>query len=476
MGVLSRLGAGRGEKVALLLENSPEFIAAHYALASLGAVIVPLNQYLPVHAQADALDMCGATLAVTRPSFWRALEDSGRQTPLRRALLLESRDGGLWVQTVARGSGGAADPQALDGLPEDPVPGGPGPDDDGVLFLTSGTTGTPKGIRVTHRQVLFGLDAWVTKWAYRAETVSLMVAPFFHVVYNPLVLGAHRRGGAVAIPASLQMRAVMREVEHSRVTSIMGTPFFYMQFLNDRAQARDLSTIDTVIYGAAETPVPVIRSLQRRFPAARLFNCYGLTEACSAVSCLGSDELFGRESSVGRAHPGVEISIRDDEHKELPPGEPGQVCCRGPNVITGYYKAPQADATRFRDGWLLTGDIGYLDREAFLYLLGRSDDLMNVGGDKAYPCDVENVLHGHPDVLDAAVSVIPDPARGQVVKAYIVPREGRVDLADLKRFCIQNLSAAFVPRVFALVQALPRNPSGKIVRRQLADMVEVEAG
>ena len=469
LGVFSRLGVRSGEKVVLLLENSPEFIAAHYALASLGAVIVPVNQYLPVHAQADALTMCEAQYAVTRPAFWQALQECGRETPLRSAVLLESDESGIRVQAVGTLN---ADPAALDALPEHAVPDGPRADDHAVLFLTSGTTGTPKGILVTHRQVLLGLDAWANRWAYSPQTISLMVAPFFHVVYNPLVLGAHRRGGAAAIPANLQMRAVMREVERSRVTAIMGTPYFYMQFLNDRAQARDLSTIDTVIYGAAETPVPVIRTLQQRFPTARLFNCYGLTEACSAVSCLGSEEMAGRESSVGRAHPGVLISIRDENHDELPAGQPGQVCCRGPNVITGYYKAPEADAARFREGWLLTGDIGYLDEESYLYLLGRSDDLMNVGGDKAYPCDVENVLHGHPDVLDVAVSVVPDAARGQVVKAYVVARDGQIDMADLKRFCIQNLSAAFVPRLFALVPALPRNPSGKIVRRELGAMVE----
>ena len=283
----------------------------------------------------------------------------------------------------------------------------------------------------------------------------MMVAPFFHVVYNPLVLGAHRQGGAAAIPANLQARVAVREAERSRATAIMGTPFFFMQLLNDRRQrAPDLGAIETVIYGAAPTPVPVIRALRERFPGARLFNCYGLTETCSAVSCLASDELEGHEGSVGRAHPGVEVSIRGEDHRELGPGEVGEVYCRGANVITGYYKAPEADTTRFHAGCSYR-------RHVHLSWTGtstarRCDDLINVAGEKAYPSEVEAVPIGI-RTFDAAVTVVPDAAKGRR-EAFVVPRRKRPRRGRLRGSASATFRTLSCPGLRAR-RVLPRNPT-----------------
>lgn len=473
IGCLTDLGIRPGDPVALFLENSRAFIVAHYALATVGAVIVPLNHHFRGRPLQEALEMSEAKWVVTSSAFLEGLRSLPSPPSGLRRLLLDAGaepDGPLTVRVETAGADGDAGARALAGLRDHDLPAGPSPRDDAVLFLSSGTTGSPKGIRVTNRQAVLGIEAWVRRWSYGPDTVSLMVAPFFHVVYNPLVVGAHRRGGAAAIVSSLHARAATREAEASRATAIMGTPFFYMQLLNDRTSlGRDLSSIGTVIYGAAPTPPPVIRALREQFPAAHLFNCYGLTETCSALSCLASDELPGHATSVGRAHAGVVVSIRGEGHRELPAGEVGEVWCRGPNVIGSYYKSPAADAARFHDGWLRTGDMGYLDRESFLYLLGRCDDQINIAGEKIYPCDIENVLYEHPDVLDVAVSVVPDPAKGELIKAFVVPRSDRLDLGELKRFCLQHLPPIFVPRAFELTEALPRNPGGKILRRKLSE-------
>jgi acyl-CoA synthetase (AMP-forming)/AMP-acid ligase II len=460
---LQAAGIAPGSAVALLCENSPAFVAAHYALSSAGAVVAPVNHNLRGRALQDALETGRVRWVVASRrglEAWRSLP--ARPEGVTECLVLSGKGGEVLGLASATG-GGPLPPLRAASLLELRE------DEPALQFLSSGTTGRPKAIRLSHRQALAGLDAWADRWSFEASTRSLMVAPFFHVVYDPLVLGTHRRGGAVVLADSPTTRGASAAVEALSVTDMMGTPAFFVQLLQDQASlSRDLTSLRSLIYGAAPTPVPVIQALRGRFPGARLYNCYGLTETASAVSCLGSEELEGREASVGRPHSGVEVSIRDEERSALPAGQTGEVFCRGPNVIDEYYSAHSTERARFHEGWLATGDIGYLDPGGYLYLLGRRDDVINVSGEKIYPCEVENAIHEHPDVLEAAVSVVEDPVRGQAVRAHVVPREGRpLDLAGLRRFCRDRLPACFVPRQLELVAKLPRNASGKLVRTEL---------
>jgi len=469
------LGIGAGDTVALLLGNGQPFVLAHYALASLGAAVAPLNPQLRGRLLGEMIDLSEATCLVTSADQQEMLTHIDPM-PERLTRVIYA-DGGpepstpLTLSSAATVSETPCEGVALSTFPVDDGAIEVEPDSPAIVFLTSGTTGKPKGILVTHRQALLGLEAWVERWGFDESTICLMVAPFFHVVYNPLVLGTHLAGGKSVVLKNLTPRAAMGEVERMRPNAIMGTPAIFTQLLNDRAsKSRDLSSLDTIIYGAAPTSVPVIRGLQEKFPQAQLYNCYGLTETCSALSCMSSEDLKGREASVGRAHPKVEVSVRDNDNVAVAQGELGEVCCRGPHVITSYFNAPEANATRFFDDWLRTGDVGYLDEEGFLYLMGRSDDVINVAGEKVYPRDIEHVLFQHPDVHDVAVVGVKNDSKGQSVKAFIVPRDkSGVDIKTLKRFCITELPAAFVPRIYETLDELPRNPSGKVLRRQLIE-------
>ena len=469
------LGIGAGDTVALLLGNGQPFVLAHYALTSMGAAVAPLNPQLRGRLLGEMIDLSDATCLVTSSELREMLLHI-EEMPERLTRVVYA-DGGpepdkpLTLATAASVQEEPGDPVFLSDFRADEAEISVDPDAPAIVFLTSGTTGKPKGIMVTHRQALLGLEAWVERWSFDESTVCLMVAPFFHVVYNPLVLGCHLAGGTSVVLTTLTPRAAMTEVERMHPNAIMGTPAIFTQLLNDRAsKSRDLSSLDTIIYGAAPTSVPVIRGLQEKFPQAKLYNCYGLTETCSALSCMGSEDLKGREDSVGRAHPLVEVAIRDQENQAVATGELGEVCCRGPHVIRAYFNAPEANATRFFDDWLRTGDIGYLDEDGFLYLMGRSDDVINVAGEKVYPRDIEHVLFQHPEVHDVAVVGVKNDSKGQSVKAFIVPREKRgVDVKALKRFCITELPAAFVPRIYETLDELPRNPSGKVLRRQLTE-------
>jgi long-chain acyl-CoA synthetase len=217
----------------------------------------------------------------------------------------------------------------------------------------------------------------------------------------------------------------------------------------------------------------VIRSLAQHFPAAARYNCYGLTETSSALTCLGEGEIEGREASVGRPHPGVQLRIVDGEGRDLPPGERGEVCASGPHVIRGYYRAPEIDRQRFFGEWLRTGDVGYFDEEGYLFLLDRLDDLINVAGEKYYPCEIEDVLLSDRSVAEAAVVGVAHPTKGQVIHAFVVPSSTLpIDASALRKRCMDQLPAGAVPRRISVLERLPRNPTGKILRRELSSLAE----
>jgi len=471
---LAGLGIEKGDSVALYLPNSPQFVIAHYALASIGAVVVPVNVHIGGSVLRYILEKCDAAAVITSPAAVRqiqAMEDMPQR--LRAILVASGGDTGMtsWqvgLAPLASGTGETTG-QPLANFTRLGEMSSVDPDDDAIIFFTSGTTGRPKGILVTHRQALIGLDCWADRWGFSPETVSLMVAPFFHVVYNPLVVGAHRHGGCAVVLDRLSVRSAFREVERSSVTAIMGNPSVFIQLLNDpRSLEHNLGSLDTLIYGAAPTTVPVIRSLREKFPGAKMYNCYGLSETCSAVSCLGPEDTDTRPDSIGRPHSSMQVMIMSEDGDPVSVGKIGEICCRGSNVMKGYYKAPEETRGRYTRGWLKTGDLGYVDESGYLYILDRVDDLIIISGEKIYPSEVERTLGEHSAVADVAVVGHRHPTKGHLVKAYVVPREGAVlTEGDLRRFCVERMSPVCVPKILEIVASLPRNPSGKVLRSAL---------
>jgi long-chain acyl-CoA synthetase len=466
---LSAWGVGSGDRVALVLPNSVGFVTAHYALAMLGSVIVPISPQAGRQMATFAMQKCGATCLITSETLVSTVTDleqpsrAGVRTILveegNRALALRRADPAAataWVglhsvAPLGRITQVAADQPAL-------------------IFFTSGTTGTPKGVLLTHAQVLFGVDAWANRWSFDPKTISLMAAPFFHVVYNPLVLGAHRRRGASVVQGDIALRAVTAAVERYRVTALMGTPALMRQLIS-APRRHDLSSLTALIFGAAPTPAAIVRGLGEQFPGARRYNCYGMTETASALTCLAEDDMADREASVGKAHPGVALRIVDTQGNEVGVGQRGEVCAQGLNVVTSYFEAPDVDARRFHGSWLRTGDFGYLDPQGFLHLLDRMDDQINIDGEKFYPCQIEEVLAADPTVNEAVALGVSHPRKGQVVHAFVVAQPGHVvDVDALRKRCLEQLPVCAVPRQITILDQIPRNPTGKVLRRELASM------
>ena len=323
---------------------------------------------------------------------------------------------------------------------------------------------------MTHTQALTGIDCWASCWKWNERTISMMVAPTAHVGFHPMVLGTHRRGGAAVLLDRLTVRSAFLEVERRRVNALFCNPSVWTQFLRDRrSRERDLSSLQTVLYGAASMPASSVLELQDSFPEARLFNCYGQTETCGAISFLGPDSIRSHAGSIGTPHPPVEVRILDPSGAPVPDGEPGEICCRGANVMKSYFRAPDETRRRFHGDWLRTGDIGYSATDGFLYVLDRLDDLIMISGVKIYPREVENVLLGHPEVAEVAVVGVADERKGHVVMAFVVPTRGaRLKEADLRQFCSHRLAPLCVPRLIRIVETLPRNHAGKVLRSTLA--------
>ena len=466
-------GVGRGDRVALLLPNGETFVTAHYALALLGAVIVPINAHIGGHLVSYILQKSAAVCLIGTESLIAALPDLDQPAEQAVTLVVVNENGS------ALGSRRAVQSvdlrvAALHQVPPLAATDESSAADPALLFFTSGTTGIPKGVLLSQAQVMFGVDAWAERWSFDEQTISLMAAPFFHVVYNPLVLGAHRRLGATVVQTRLSIHAVTEAIERHRATALMGTPAFMRQLASEHwANRYDLSSLDTIIYGAAPTPPSVIRSLGEHFPDAARYNCYGMTETSSALTCQGETDIADREASVGRVHPGVSIRIADADGHDVPTGERGEVCARGPNVISSYFEAPEIDAQRFYGSWLRTGDIGYMDEPGYLYLLDRVDDQINIAGEKFYPFQIEEVLLSDPSVSEAAAVGVPDPRKGQVVNVFVVAESpSDVDVTTLHRRCLDRLPACAVPRRITILDQIPRNVTGKVLRRELVSLAE----
>lgn len=461
---LDAAGASPGEPVVLALPSGIPFLAAHHATVDRGAIAAPVPPVMPPGDLERVIGILRPGALITDPEGLRSVAPVPAAAALPILVLRLIGGGARPVLDIVReGSRAALDRKAGRSRPA--------PDDAAQIFLSSGSTGRPKAIALTHRQALLGIQAWTGCWGFDRSTVALMAAPAHHVVFNPLVLGTHLAGGCVVVPARLHPRAVAEEVARAGVTALMATPHFLRQVLADRrVEAASLDRVDQWIHGSAPMPRPVIEALVRRWPHGRPFNCYGLTETASALSCLRPEDLAGREDSVGRPHAMVEVRIRAEDGGSAPAGALGEVECRGPNVITGYFGSAEAEAgaDAFAGGWFRTGDLGRLDAAGFLRLEGRTDERINVAGEKVHPAAVERVLHEHPDVADAAVKGVDDAGRGHAVKAWVVLRPGvALDPARLRAHCVRSLPPPFVPREFEFVAELPRSPAGKVLRRRL---------
>jgi long-chain acyl-CoA synthetase len=488
-GALAGLGVTKGTKVGLLLPNCPQAVVALFGALRLGAVVVQNN---PLYTEPELIHQLGdaeVEVLVCLDRFYgkvkavRARVGSIREVVVTSVLDELSTLTRLLAPYTRRGREATAaigkdEPvrrwrallaQSPGWAPEASVDAAT---DLALLQYTGGTTGVAKGVMLTHRNLGANVEqarAWFPD-ADPGREVMLAVLPFFHVygLTVCLLLGV-RLGAALVLLPRFELDAVLGAIDRFRPTLFPGVPTMYVAVNNEAAKGgHDLSSIKACLSGAAPLPMEVAERFER-FSGGRLVEGYGLSE-CSPIAL--ANPIYGKRKAgtIGMPLPDTLARVVDpsDSSRTLPPGEAGELAIKGPQVMLGYWKRAEETAEVLHDGWLLTGDMAVMDDEGYFTIVDRKKDLIITGGYNIYPREVEEVLFAHPKVQDVAVAGVPDPYRGETVKAYVVPRDGvEVTAEEIRAFAKQRLAAYKVPRLVEFRDELPKTVIGKVLRRAL---------
>ena len=467
-------GVAHGERVAIWAPNGKGWIVAALAVHAVGGVLVPINTRFKGAEAAYVLARSGARLLFTVDAFLGTdfvtlLAESGVALPELAAIVLlrgEARERAISFADFLGRAGaipeGEAEARALAVSPEDLSD---------ILF-TSGTTGHPKGVLCTHAQTLRAFRDWSDTTGLREGDRYLVVLPFFHSFgYKAGWLACLMMGATILPQTSFDVGEVLARVGRDRVSVLPGPPALYQTLLArpDLAE-HDLSSLRLAVTGAAVVPVELVHRMRERLGFETIITGYGLTESSGIVTmCRFDDDPETVARTSGRAIPGVEVKVTNDDGVELPRGEPGEVRVRGYNVMKGYHEDPGETAAAFSpEGWLLTGDIATMDERGYLTITDRKKDMFIVGGFNAYPAEIERVLLQHPAVAQAAVVGAPDERLGEVGVAFLVLRPGaKAEEEEILAFCRERMANYKVPRGVELLDQLPVNATGKVLKYAL---------
>src|SRR4051794_37713000 len=466
-------GIQRGDRVAIWAPNSLEWIVAALGITTAGGVLVPINTRFKGTEAAFVLARSGARALFTVRGFLDTdypalLASTDVELPaLERTILLagDADDAAIaWDDFVATGQVVAA--AALDARVD-----GLGADDPSDVVFTSGTTGSPKGVVMTHGQTLRAYLDWCDWADLRPGDRYLIANPFFHIFgYKAGCLACLMRGATNFPLAVFDPAVVLEIVEREHISVLPGPPTIYHSLLEhpDRTR-RDISSLRVGVTGAADIPVELIRRVREELPFERILTGYGLTEAGTVTGSKPDDDFEHIASTVGVAWPGFEVRIVTETGADAATGEPGEVVVRGETVTRGYLDDPEATAAAIdADGWLHTGDLGTIDADGYVRIVGRIKDMFIVGGFNAYPAEIENLLLRHSRIEQAAVIGVPDERLGEVAKAFVVLADGAaIEPTDIIEWARGEMANYKAPRFVEFVDALPLNATGKVVKDEL---------
>lgn len=433
-GAFASLGVGRGDRVAIWAPNSAEWIVAAFGLLTAGGVLVPVNTRFKAAEAHDIVVRSGAKAVLVQQGFL-GLEFTGPPGVPVIDLKCGFLDGGSPFEREVSG------------------------DDVADIVFTSGTTGRPKGVLMTHAQTLRLYAEWCDLADLREGDRYLIVNPFFHIFgYKAGCIASLIRGATILPVPVFEVDRVLDLVERERITMLPGAPTLYHSLLEAQEKGgRDLSSLRCAVTGAADIPVELIRRVREELPFRSIMTGYGLSEAGTVTASRPGDSFEDIATTVGTPCEGVEVRIADD----------GEVLVRGYSVMRGYLDDPRATAEAIDpDGWLHTGDLGTLDERGHLRIVGRKKDMFLVGGFNAYPAEIEGFLLRHPAVAQVAVIGVPDERMGQVGKAFVV-RHGPVTEAELISWSREHMAGFKVPRSVEFREELPINATGKVMKDQL---------
>jgi long-chain acyl-CoA synthetase len=456
-------GVGFGDRVAYVEKNGAEFFEVVCGLAKLGAVGVPVNWRLAPPEMLHVIDDAQARLVVVGSEFFGHLEAvEDRLSTVNTIVAIGAHD--RWAAYEAWLTGHPAEDPGVT----------TGPDDIAFLMYTSGTTGLPKGVMLTNGNYLCKATGIAQQWRFTADSVSLAVMPMFHMAGSGWVLVGLYEGATTVVLRDVDPSAILDSIVRHRITNLLLVPAVIQMMLGaPRVENADFSSVRAIVYGASPiTDGVLVRGLERF--KCEFLQVYGLTETTGSVTQLDEHDPLGRPEllrSCGKPYPWVELRIVDDDGREVPVGTVGEVWTRSAQNMLGYWNNPGATtATVTDDGWLKTGDAGYVDSDGYVYLHDRKKDMIVSGGENVYPIEIENVLMTHPTVDDVAIIGVPDERWGEAVKAIVVPAAGTSPTeAELIAYARERLAGFKLPKSVDFAEVLPRNPSGKLLKRQLRE-------
>jgi HIP---CoA ligase len=466
-------GVEPGERVAIWAPNSADWIVASFGVYAAGAVLVPLNTRYRGEEAGHILRTSAATTLLTVTdflgnSFVAELDGIAGLDVMQRTVVISG--------DVPDGATAAADFLAAgDDIAEAAVDERVAALTDGStsdIIFTSGTTGAPKGAMLGHGASVRTYESWTELVGLRPGDRYLCVYPFFHTAgLKSGVLACVVQGATIYPLPMFDVPTVMRVVERERITMLPGPPTVFQTILNHPdLESFDLSSVRSSVTGAAVVPVEVVRQMREVLHIETVVTGYGMTETTGTISmCRHDDPPEVIANTVGKPLPGVDVRIVDDDGRDVPAGEPGELIVRGFNVMQGYFADPEATAAAIRDGWLATGDIGFVDGDGNIHITDRKKDMFIVGGFNAYPAEIEACLLGHPDVAQVAVVGVPDARMGEVGVAFVVPRGDATPEPEAILAWAHERLAKFKLRAVRIVDELPVTPSGKVQKFVLRD-------
>jgi long-chain acyl-CoA synthetase len=456
--VLLLYGVRRNDRVVVMLPNSPELMAAFQAIWTLGASIIPVIPQWTAGEVAYLLHSAQPNVALTIPALAPRLEQANAEVQTLKHLLVLGESEVAGADNIL---------QALHDAPPLESLADCSPSDLAVLLYTSGTTGTPKGVMLTHENLTAAFESTYQQNPNLERGTMLNALPFTHV-YGILAQNiANRWGWSTVLMRHFDPAKALEAIERYKVNYLPGVPTMFMYLLEhpDRAR-RDLSSLIRITSGGASLPEALRRQCEQAF-GCRVDQGYGLSESAALATGYEIERPY-RSGSAGVAAPGVEISILDDQNLPLPAGIQGEICVKGTNVMAGYWRDPAATSEVLIDGWLHTGDIGFLDEEGFLFITDRKKDLIIKGGENISPREIEEALYLHPAVAEAAVVGVPDALYGEEIWAVLQLKAG-VDAVEeeLRLHVARHVTKFKVPSRVVFQPTLPKNPTGKILKHKI---------
>jgi len=465
---LTAAGIGKGDRVAIMLPNTPHFPIAYYGILKTGAIVVPINVLFKAAELKYHLEDSGARLLIAFEAFAEPAFAGFEAAGSCEQLWFVTADPAAPSPKVGKGVSTLASHMKNQSPRFDTV--WMSESDTAVILYTSGTTGRPKGAELSHFNVVMNTLVCRDLLHCTPDSVALCVLPLFHSFGQVCVMNtAVIAGATITLMARFEAEKALDVLVRDKVTNFAGVPTMYWALLNAATPERIKAVAENLrhcVSGGAAMPVELLMNFEKAF-GVEILEGYGLSET-SPVATFNISVERRKPGSIGLPIWGVDVKLIDDEGKPVPQGERGEIVIRGHNIMKGYWQKPQETADAMRGGWFHSGDIGYMDEEGYTYIVDRKKDLILRGGFNVYPREVEEMLMQHPAISLCAVVGVSDERLGEEVKAYVIPKEGvALTQEDLISWCRENMAATKVPRIVEFREALPMTATGKILKREL---------